>query len=1230
MPPALAADAKIPCPTPHHLKEELETLIWALEPEEKEDTWEKFERAIIRFSAVTRGGAYKHTDQYVEGIGRGGIGKKLVKCMLSDRGRLSGVTTDLLQTFAPRLSLNFKPLVNLYLEPLIDLLGRPNKVFLKRAEKCLATIVTNCQLVTILPELRRGLNDNATTCRRGSALGVERAVKEWSIEIWTEKYLVLLEESVKKMAVDKDPEVRQTGRRVWASFMEYWPERVEDFSAPLTPTIRRYLDMPAASAAGPSKPRPKAPVRIAAQSIQPISATSSESSHGTTATSSAAAHSRPQHQRINALASRPIRPIQHHAVPPAVEAGPSRRRSPRKQPEPSPVAPEEEVADTVPHHPTISRSVSSSHRNLAELAGPPALGRHGRSASHQVLPSSSATTFPLQEEHAYNPLSKPSRPALHPSHSAPPESFEIHHPPRRFAPPTRIIRVIPSEEEGGMEIGDHPFTTPSGATVLRGPQRNPNGGLGRRANPLGQAHRRVVTAPSTIAEDGYFSVKTPGRALGGLGGKRDTEADQENDTNSPIKEQHAIGSRLPPQTFASPIPTQVISMDSPLLPILIRSNSGDVRAEEDDSDIINMKEDVYPASPLKQTDENERSILDVARTTELPDSPVKEVRPLEEESEDTLDVNKNAVDGVPIEAVQDGILAEEPVEIRENELEKEAQEELEVKIAELAQPATSDADYSENVGIQEDSTKTTAANQQENNQPTVLAKEPSPAKKPTTVNRVVSAKAPAEVVKSAAVPTKPKVVGANTRKPPVPSAHSAGARTVSAPVVRKAFKPTSLTAPTAASASRAAAISKVAPATTAVSKPSVATSTVAKVPATTMTATTKTSSLSTSTSNKPSNAPLPRARVVSAQIASKAEPKHEPKVSTKPPLPPLARAAPTRVVSGPKKPAVTSHITLPPVKKEKVVRKAPLPSFRPTRGVTANSGTTSLKASTSSTVSSGRAKVKPEMIQLPESPATAKPTEVPLPPSPHEIPLPHSPLGSRAPSVLSTHSRNALIPSPLKVEIRARVRQDSIISAPQSPIRMVSIKPVSPLLTTVESSDQQTLSIPPAFVLPSQSDKAKVDGSLSSDPFAMTTSATPVSKALTDTTVDLGDVSIESNDTTLAKVSFKALSTNANANSPSKLIKSEAENENNDIASPCKSNSNSKPAFGSRSDVSTPSNKAAALLAKLEGSEKGMNLAMSFTPSNVERKALTVKDTNTPAKALGHLNGVENDWDVSA
>ena len=151
--------------------------------------------------------------------------------MLSDRGRLSGTAIEFVQTFAPRLGVNFNPLVPVYFEPLLKLLGRTNKVILKRVDKCIATIISNCHLPSILYELKKGLSDEATTCRRGCAVGFERAVEDWERGegAWHDKTLGCLEEALRRVATDKDPEVRQSGKRLWKRYQDVWPERVDEY-----------------------------------------------------------------------------------------------------------------------------------------------------------------------------------------------------------------------------------------------------------------------------------------------------------------------------------------------------------------------------------------------------------------------------------------------------------------------------------------------------------------------------------------------------------------------------------------------------------------------------------------------------------------------------------------------------------------------------------------------------------------------------------------------------------------------------------------------------------------------------------------------------------------------------------------------------------------------------------------------------------------------------------------
>ena len=69
------------CATPQQLQTELDALTAVLELGEREDTWEKMERALIRFAGITRGGGYKHLPLFTDGIGRSGLGLAITACV---------------------------------------------------------------------------------------------------------------------------------------------------------------------------------------------------------------------------------------------------------------------------------------------------------------------------------------------------------------------------------------------------------------------------------------------------------------------------------------------------------------------------------------------------------------------------------------------------------------------------------------------------------------------------------------------------------------------------------------------------------------------------------------------------------------------------------------------------------------------------------------------------------------------------------------------------------------------------------------------------------------------------------------------------------------------------------------------------------------------------------------------------------------------------------------------
>ena len=84
--------------------EDLDALLVQLEPalnmRETEHSWEYIDAALARFQAATRGGAHK-VPSYVSAVR--GIAGVITTSLLSERTRLSGTASDVINSMAPAL-----------------------------------------------------------------------------------------------------------------------------------------------------------------------------------------------------------------------------------------------------------------------------------------------------------------------------------------------------------------------------------------------------------------------------------------------------------------------------------------------------------------------------------------------------------------------------------------------------------------------------------------------------------------------------------------------------------------------------------------------------------------------------------------------------------------------------------------------------------------------------------------------------------------------------------------------------------------------------------------------------------------------------------------------------------------------------------------------------------------------------------------------------------------------
>ncbi|PWN32559.1 uncharacterized protein FA14DRAFT_191652 [Meira miltonrushii] len=244
------------------LQFQLGQLIPALHLVETEDSWQKIDGALSKLETITKSGAYKN-EAFVPLIKEHSA--PIVTSLLSERTKLSGSAADLLTSVAPRLANRFEPLISTFIPPLLQLCARTNKVALVRAKKCLLLIAKHCKLASLLSYLRDAARDKSITLRNVAVEVTLMLVESIENLEKLERRVGDIEVIIKSTATDRDPEVRQWSKRMFELYGERFPYRLDEFTAPLTPTTRRYLALKNTDRqAGPSnfsvKPIPRNPV----------------------------------------------------------------------------------------------------------------------------------------------------------------------------------------------------------------------------------------------------------------------------------------------------------------------------------------------------------------------------------------------------------------------------------------------------------------------------------------------------------------------------------------------------------------------------------------------------------------------------------------------------------------------------------------------------------------------------------------------------------------------------------------------------------------------------------------------------------------------------------------------------------------------------------------------------------------------------------------------------------
>ncbi|KAI0085118.1 clasp N terminal-domain-containing protein [Irpex rosettiformis] len=228
------------------LEIELQGVKDTLSLKESEDTWGAIANALVTLKQAIQHNSTELPDKLV--VTLRAHAQAINNAATSERSRLSGHALDLLSTSVIELGNTFDPLLSLFIPTLLTLSSRPNKVFVSRARDCLNTIVSCTQSSVVLPLLVHHIHDKSTSVRLTVA---ETALTYLNCanppDVQREARAKDVELLIKAAAVDANADVRKYGRDLFDAYKVLLPERVHSFTAPLTPTIRKYLNIRGAS-----------------------------------------------------------------------------------------------------------------------------------------------------------------------------------------------------------------------------------------------------------------------------------------------------------------------------------------------------------------------------------------------------------------------------------------------------------------------------------------------------------------------------------------------------------------------------------------------------------------------------------------------------------------------------------------------------------------------------------------------------------------------------------------------------------------------------------------------------------------------------------------------------------------------------------------------------------------------------------------------------------------------
>ncbi|KAJ3284205.1 hypothetical protein HK104_010060 [Borealophlyctis nickersoniae] len=225
----------------HELEAEVNAFNMIFVQKETEDNWQKMEKALMRFTAITRGSS--HLPGFVGAV-KVRMNKPICSALNSDRTRLSRTAMLLVEALADALGDRFEALADVFCPVVLRLAARANSVSMKSANSTLKS----CIAASGIPSFSFALLDTLKNARQNKVLRL--TAMECLVEIVNrnepdrlQNCIDALEVAIREGVTDQESGVREQAKTMFQAYCVSFPLRVDRFVLTLSASAKKNLKL---------------------------------------------------------------------------------------------------------------------------------------------------------------------------------------------------------------------------------------------------------------------------------------------------------------------------------------------------------------------------------------------------------------------------------------------------------------------------------------------------------------------------------------------------------------------------------------------------------------------------------------------------------------------------------------------------------------------------------------------------------------------------------------------------------------------------------------------------------------------------------------------------------------------------------------------------------------------------------------------------------------------------